>query len=148
MGFKPLRDLAAEKGVNIRSLQTHVKNHQDELDGHVLRYGPPRGTFVDEFAEEFLSGLLVGHPIATADPGLIAENERLKGEVADLQKRVIQLQDEKADLMERAITAEASKALMETTAATQGEQLQQLQEQVERLKSRSLWERITRRYED
>ena len=144
MGYKSLKDLAREKGVNIRSLQNHVKKHEGELEGHIIRYGPPRGTFVDEDGEAFLSGLLVGHPIAMTDQSLIAENERLKDEIVDLQKKLIQLQDEKAGLLERAITAEASKALMETTAATQGEQLQQLQAQLDKLKSRSIWQRLVR----
>lgn len=148
MGYKALRDLATEKGINIRSLQNHIKNHEDELEGHLIRYGPPRGTFVDEYAEEFLSGLLVGHPLVLTDQNLVAENERLRNELDELQKRVIQLQDEKAGLLERAITAEASKALMETNAATQEEQIQHLREQVEKLRSRSLWQRIIRFGED
>lgn len=155
MGYKALRDLALEKGVHIRSLQTHVKNHESELEGHIIRYGPPRGTYVDEYAEEFISGLLVGHPIATADPSLIAENERLKDEIVDLQKKLIQLQDEKAGLLERALEAENRRELVETTVTAAEEKILRLESDVRelteanrKLKSRSLWQRIIRFGED
>lgn len=151
MGYKALRDLALEKGVHIRSLQTHVKNHESELEGHIIRYGPPRGTYVDEYAEEFISGLLVGHPVMLTDQNIVAENERLRKELDELQKRVIQLQDEKAGLLERALEAENRRELVETTVTAAEEKILRLESDVReltetnrRLKNRSLWQRILR----
>ena len=144
METKALRDFATEQGITLRALQKHVKKHENELDGHIIRYGPPKGTYLDEYAQEYLSGLLVGHPLAVLDDNLSQELERVRIELEAAQKRIIELQDEKADLLERAIKAEATKALAETTTRDQAARIDDLESQLNRLKNRSLWQRVTR----
>ena len=122
METKALRDFATEQGITLRALQKHVKKHENELDGHIIRYGPPKGTYLDEYAQEYLSGLLVGHPLAVLE----------------------ELQDEKADLLERAIKAEAAKALTETNTRDQAARIEALEGELDGLKKRTLWQRITR----
>lgn len=158
MGYKSLRDFAAEKAVSMRAIQKHVSNHESELQGHIVRYGAPRGTYLDDYAQDYINDLLVGHPIASADQTILAENERLKSELDELKTRMIQIQDEKAGLLERALEAEKIRALAEATAQEQERQLSSLQEEIreardraekaeaetQALKRRSLWQRITR----
>ena len=144
METKALRDFATEQGITLRALQKHVKKHENELDGHIIRYGPPKGTYLDEYAQEYLSGLLVGHPLAVLDDNLSQELERVRIELEAAQKRIIELQDEKADLLERAIKAEATKALAETTTRDQAARIEALEGEIDGLKKRTLWQRITR----
>lgn len=144
METKALRDFATEQGITLRALQKHVKKHENELDGHIIRYGPPKGTYLDEYAQEYLSGLLVGHPLAVLDDNLSQELERVRIELEAAQKRIIELQDEKADLLERAIKAEAAKALTETNTRDQAARIEALEGELDGLKKRTLWQRITR----
>ena len=144
METKALRDFATEQGITLRALQKHVKKHENELDGHIIRYGPPKGTYLDEYAQEYLSGLLVGHPLAVLDDNLSQELERIRIELEAAQKRIIELQDEKADLLERAIKAEAAKALTETNTRDQAARIEALEGEIDGLKKRTLWQRITR----
>ena len=144
METKALRDFATEQGITLRALQKHVKKHENELDGHIIRYGPPKGTYLDEYAQEYLSGLLVGHPLAVLDDNLSQELERVRIELEAAQKRIIELQDEKADLLERAIEAEAAKALTETNTRDQAARIEALEGEIDGLKKRTLWQRITR----
>ena len=144
METKALRDFATEQGITLRALQKHVKKHENELDGHIIRYGPPKGTYLDEYAQEYLSGLLVGHPLAVLDDNLSQELERVRIELEAAQKRIIELQDEKANLLERAIKAEAAKALTETNTRDQAARLEALEGELDGLKKRTLWQRITR----
>ena len=144
METKALRDFATEQGITLRALQKHVKKHENELDGHIIRYGPPKGTYLDEYAQEYLSGLLVGHPLAVLDDNLSQELERVRIELEAAQKRIIELQDEKADLLERAIKAEAAKALTETNTRDQAARIEALEGTIEALKKRTLWQRIRR----
>ena len=99
---------------------------------------------VDEYAQEYLSGLLVGHPLAVLDDNLSQELERVRIELEAAQKRIIELQDEKADLLERAIKAEAAKALTETNTRDQAARIEALEGEIDGLKKRTLWQRITR----
>ena len=144
METKALRDFATEQGITLRALQKHVKKHENELDGHIIRYGPPKGTYLDEYAQEYLSGLLVGHPLAVLDDNLSQELARVRIELEAAQKRIIELQDEKAELLERAIKAEAAKALTETNTRDQAARIEALEGTIEALKKRTLWQRIRR----
>ena len=176
MEYKSLKQFAMERNITIRSLQKHIKNHEEELAGHVIRYGPPRGTFIDGEAEDFLSGLLIGHPLAVVDTSTIEENKRLKNELDELKGKVISLMEERDQLKEiasaaekKAIEAENKLALSELTATHTEEKVHQLEDEVQnlrtnlstvteraeqaedsiqKLKSRSWWQRLRRIGED
>lgn len=154
MELKSLRDFAEEKNITLRAVQKHLRNHQGELDGHIVRYGPPRGSFLDEYAQEYISGLLVGNPVAVMDNALQEEVERLQAELAEANKKIVALLEEKNALTERALQAESVKALAEATTHSQERTIQDLEtrlteaeETTRKLKGRSLWERITRKWE-
>ena len=151
MGTKSLRDFAEENGVTLRAIQKHIKKYESELKDHMVRYGPPRGTYIDDVAQEIIAAHLVKDPIAVMDTTLAEEVERLRGELEEANKRIIALLEEKASLAEKVITAEATKAIAETTARDQAAKVQELEgklteaeDETKKLKGRSLWQRIIR----
>lgn len=162
MQLKSLRDFADEKKVSMRSLQKHIKNHESDLEGHIVRYGPPRGTFIDEYAQEYISSHLVGYSVEVVDTALQEEAERLRAELEAANKRIISLLDERIALTERALQAENTRELAEATRQAQDERIQELEgklseateralqaeETAQKLKGRTLWQRIRRWGED
>ena len=48
-----LRDFAEINRISERTVQVHIKNNQEELEGHIDRRGK-QGTWLDEFAVNFL----------------------------------------------------------------------------------------------
>ena len=154
MEYKSLRDFAIEKNVTVRTLQRHIKKHESDLEKHIIRRGPPVGTSIDEYAQEYLSGLIVGHPLAIQDATLTAKVAELETEIHSLQAMIIALQNERNELTQRALTAESKKELADAAMDTLKAQLEHetnradtAEEIADKLKNRSLWERITRRYE-
>ena len=165
MTTKRLGDFANEHGVTIRIVQRHVKNHEKELEGHVIRYGPPKGTYIDSYAEQFLSDLMIEKPLAVLDSALESENALLKSELEAANKKIIALMEAQTALVERALKAEATQAMLEASKEEQERRneeaerkVQQLQQDLETekeradtaeettkmLKGRSLWQRLTR----
>lgn len=151
MELKSLRDFAEEKKITMRAVQKHVKNHESELEGHIIRYGPPRGTFIDEYAQEYISSLLVGHQVEVLNTALEDEVERLRSELEAANQRIIALLEERTALTERALQAEATKALAEATQQEQEQRAREAEERaaaaeeaIQKLKGRTLWQRIRR----
>ena len=165
MKTKSLRTFAEEHGVTIRDVQRHVKKHEKELEGHIKRYGAPKGTYIDSYAEEFISELMIDKPIAVLDPTLSNENDRLKTELEAANKKIIALMEAQNALVERAMKAEAAQAMLEAAkeeqdkrAAEMESSLKQLEEAftaekeradaaeetTKKLKGRNLWQRLTR----
>ena len=140
--MKSLKQFADEHGITLRAAQRHIQRHEDELDGHVVRYGPPRGTFVDDFAIEFLSGLIAGPPMTFVSA--TQEANELRAELEEANKKILALLEDKVELTQRALQAEGTLALSEASVATKEEQIQQLMDQVDKLKGRTLWQRIMR----
>lgn len=94
---------------------------------------------------------LVGSPIAVMDNTLTEENERLRAELEQAKQKIIDLLEERTTLTERALQAETVKALAEATSQEQEQKVQDLEaklaeaeETVQKLKGRSLWQRIRR----
>lgn len=151
MGMMSLRDFAASNGVTIRAVQKHVAKYAEDLEGHITRYGPPRGTYIDEEAQKILSAHLIGDPVAVMDNELTKENERLRSELEAANQRIIALLEERTALTERALQAEATKALAEATQQEQEQRAMEAEERaataeeaIQKLKGRTLWQRIRR----
>ena len=149
MEMKSLKQFADEHGITLRAAQRHIQKHEDELEGHIVRHGPPRGTFIDEFAIEYLSGLIVGPPVTFVSA--TQEASELRDELEESQKKILALTEklaalleDKATLTERALQAEGTLALSEASVATKEATIQDLRNQVDKLKGRTLWQRITR----
>ena len=151
MGTKKLKEFAEECHISFRDAQRYVQRHEEALAGHIERYGAPRGTYLDEYAQEYLLDKLAVRKIEVLDTRQAEEIARLQMELEEAQKKILTLTEklaavleDKADLTQRALQAENTLALSEATVATKDDQLQQLQDQVSKLKSRTLWQRITR----
>ena len=154
MKTKSARAFAEENGVTLRAVQAHMKKYAAELEGHIVRYGAPRGTYLDETAQEIIAAHLVKDPVAVMDTALTEEVERLRAELDEARRQTIALLEEKAALSERALKAETAQALAEATQEDQERRIQEAEERaaaaeetIRALKNRSLWQRITRRGE-
>ena len=151
MGSMSLRDFAEANGVTLRAMQKHVQKYESELKDHMVRYGPPRGTYIDDVAQEIIAAHLVKDPIAVMDTTLSEEVERLRKELEEANQKIIALLEERTELTERAVKAEATKALAETTARDQAAKVQELEGKLseaeahaKKLQGRTLWQRIIR----
>ena len=105
MEFAPikLQEFAKQNGVTDRAIQRHIKKHEKELQGHVIRKGP-NGTWMDEFAQMYVKNLLREHPIVVSEvseqvSNLEAENKMLLMALNDAKDMVIALKDEKTELL-------------------------------------------------
>lgn len=78
-----LQDFAAQQGVTDRAIQKHLKNHEEALQGHFERKGP-NGTWLDDYACEFIRSKMVQQPLVMADSSLVQKVADLEREKADL----------------------------------------------------------------
>lgn len=85
-----LQDFAKEKGVTDRTIYRHLKNHEKELKKHFSRKGK-QGTWLDEYACDFISNLLntnsIGSPTATK---IMEELDKLKSDKITLLEEIKQ----------------------------------------------------------
>lgn len=87
-----LKDFATECGKSERQIQKHLKNHEEELEGHFERKGP-NGTWLDDYAQDYIRKLLVGPPpTVISDARLVQENLELQETVAS-QAAIIEEKD-------------------------------------------------------
>lgn len=84
-----LQEFAKMQGVTDRAVQKHLKKHEKALEGHFQRLGP-NGTYLDDFACEFIRERMLKAPIVISEAS--EENEALRREIDSLQKDIIALQ--------------------------------------------------------
>ena len=85
--MKKLQEFARECGVTDRAIQKHLKNHENELKGHFLRKGK-NGTWLDEFAQEYIRQRMTIKAVAVADNEMINEIEELRNKVKELEDKI------------------------------------------------------------
>ena len=78
-----LQDFAKECGVTDRAIQKHIQKHEEALEGHFERRGV-NGTWLDDYAQEYIRSLMVQSPPA------VVTDSRLARENEDLQKQLTQ----------------------------------------------------------
>lgn len=76
-----LQDFAKQCGITDRQLQRHLKNHENDLKGHFERKGP-NGTWLDDFACDYLKTFMKQQPIVVSDNVEEVEKWRKKYEEA------------------------------------------------------------------
>ena len=81
-----LQDFANQCGVTDRAIQKHLKNHEKELEGHFSRRGP-NGTWLDEYAQDYIRQFMKIAPIVINDKSLVDENADLKNTLEDLRRK-------------------------------------------------------------
>lgn len=85
-----LQDFAALKGVTDKAIYKHLQKHSAELSGHIEKRGK-NGTWLDDFAQEFISGLMISTPPAIIEKHPDQEElERLREQNEKLQDRLEQ----------------------------------------------------------
>ena len=166
-----LRDFAELHRISERTVQVHIKDNWDELDGHVARRGK-QGTRLDEFAVNYLldriqlptkDEVLMPTPreaallmeIAEANKKL-ADAERRAGENAEAAGKVLYLESAKAAQDEQIATLAAEKGAAEEKARTASDAAQKAQDELatvraeldaerkknQELENRSRWQRF------
>ena len=126
--MKKLQDFATECGVTDRAIQKHLKKHEAELIGHFERKGP-NGTWLDEYAQEYIRGLMIQQPIVLQDN--VAEVQELRLRLTEKQDKIENLQDRIIDLQGQLQTAQlqtAQIALLEADIERRNKDLAQAQQ--------------------
>ena len=114
-----LQDFAHQKGVTDRTVQKHLKKHEKELKDHFQRKGP-NGTWIDDFACEFLSDLMKTNAVAVSDVALLEKNKELEKEnqalmrkVQEYAEKIAVLYEERAENAQKIALAEVNQLLLE-----------------------------------
>lgn len=109
-----LQDFAREKGVTDRAIQKHIQNHLPELLDHIERRGP-KGTWLDEYAQEFISNLMYETPTAILDTELVRKyselEDKYRGALEELSS-ARGLLSEIEDIRARLAASEAAQELL------------------------------------
>ena len=103
-----IHDFAMQKGVTPNAIYKHIRNYKEQLQGHISKQGKS-GTFLDEYAQEYISKLMIVNPVVISGSGIRDLNEKYLKVVEELNqanKRIIELLDIKTD---QAILLESQK---------------------------------------
>ena len=127
-----LQDFAKQQGVTDRQIQRHLKKHEEALIGHFERKGP-NGTWLDEFAQDYIRDLMKQQPLVVSDVSeeiarLKTENERLKDALLTAKDRIIDLQELNSSLAVSAAKIE----LLEAETANKDQLLSETKEMAQK----------------
>lgn len=140
-----LKDFAATHNKKTDTLRKYISRHQDEFSGHTKQ--GKKGLEIDEVAQQLLESSFPPPVEVVAAP-----DAELQKKIMQLQDLVIQLQAHQATLQEKATLADSLQLLLEDRNAQLDELKAELKEEraatqaanekVEELLRRTLWERI------
>lgn len=97
-----VKDFAISKGVTDKAIYKHLQKHKEELAGHVEKRGK-NGTWLDDYACEYISNLMISNPIVISEGSDREEIERLRKKVEDLQEKLIDSNEKGRSLAEKMI---------------------------------------------
>lgn len=131
-------EFAQERQVSPGAVYAYMRKHKQELDGHLIREG--RNVNLDDWAIDFLSK---SYPLPAPIPVAVDYESREKytqalEEISRLQKRIIELEQEQAKAKATALLLAEKSSELEA----EREKVTELTTEAERLRSRSLWQRI------
>lgn len=132
-----VQDFAHSKGVTDKAIYKHINKHKEELGEHIHKQGK-NGTWLDEYACEYISNLMISNPIVVGESQQQQEIERLKAENSQLKNKVIDLQDRMLIMSEQLQLSSSAQLLLED----RNKQLDELKAENERLKNQSWWQRL------
>lgn len=135
-----LQDFARQQAVSDRTIQKHLKKHEKELEGHFERKGP-NGTWLDEYAQDYIRQHLLQQPVAVYDAAASAlsdENKRLQQELTKAYERIANASEYQLALVQelaeqKLLAAKAESA--EEKAATAEQEAKQAKEEIESLRA-------------
>lgn len=90
-------DFARECGVSDRAIYKHLQKHETELAGHLDKQGN-NGTWLDEYAQNFVRGLMLRQPVTVIQDNeefrmLREENMELRQQLQQSTTQILKLQD-------------------------------------------------------
>lgn len=153
-----VKDFAAQQGVSPAMIYKHLKNHQADLEGLVIK--KPKQTLLTDEAQEYLRGIMLDRTVLSVTDAAQAKRiAELEAENKDLLKQLAEARGALADALtnlgeQKALAATAQAVERERDAAqAQVAQLSQqheadqaelhtVQQEVDRLRGRSLLQRI------
>lgn len=160
-----VKDFAAQQGVSAAIIYKHLKTHQADLEGLIIK--KPKQTLLTDEAQEYLKSIMMDRTVISVSDAaqakriieLEAENKQLLQQLADARGALASALGELGE--QKALAATAQAAERERDYAQQQVQELQLQrddartqlqkaetatdhakQEIERLRNRSLWQRI------
>lgn len=160
-----VKDFAAQQGVSTAIVYKHLKNHQAELEGLVIK--KPKQTLLTDEAQEYLKNIMLDRTVLSVTDAaqakriseLEAENKELLRQLAEARGALASAMGELGEQKAIAATAQAVErerdyALLQVQelqlqrddarAAAQKAEIvgERMKKEIERLYTRSLWQRI------
>ncbi|MGM9963361.1 MAG: hypothetical protein ACI319_10035 [Holdemanella porci] len=132
-----VQDFAHSKGVTDKAIYKHINRHREELGDHIQKQGK-NGTWLDDYACEFISGLMISNPIVVGDSHQQAEIGKLKIRNEELMNQLLAAQQTIINLQGSMIELEVAKKQIEY----KNDELNRAKEEIDRLKTRNFWGRI------
>jgi chromosome segregation ATPase len=122
-----ISELARQLGVSDRTIYKHLQKVEQDLEGHIQRHGV-KGTWLDDTAQAAIKSRVVPAlpPMVVSDSALASENEKLKAELIDLQRKVIEMQETAAQQREQLALATANQKLLQAAQQDLEEKEKQL----------------------
>ena len=133
-----IAEFAEERQVSPSAVYAHIRKNREKFNGHITKKG--RNAFLDDYAIELLSK---PYPVPAPIPVAVDYDSREKytqalEEISRLQKRIIELEQEQAKAKATALLLAEKSSELEA----EREKVTELTTEAERLRSRSLWQRI------
>jgi transcriptional regulator of acetoin/glycerol metabolism len=125
-------ELARQLGVSDRTIYKHLQRVEQDLEGHIQRHGV-KGTWLDDTAQAAIKSRVVPAlpPVVVSDSALASENEQLKAELINLQRKVIEMQETAVQQREQLALATAQQQLLQAAQQAAAEKEAQLQVETE-----------------
>lgn len=99
-----LQDFAHSRGVTDKAVYKHLNKHKEELQEHIEKRGK-NGTWLDDYACDFISNLMISNPVVIGDSQQQQEIDQLKKKNEELidklliaQEMIINMKDEMTNL--------------------------------------------------
>lgn len=133
-----ITEFAKERQVNPTVVNNYIHSHKEELSGHMEKKG--KYVFLDDWAIEFLGKR---YPVPAPVPVIVDTESREKylqalEEISQLKDRIIELEADKAKAQATALLLAEKSSELEA----ERQKVTELTTEAERLRSRSLWQRI------
>lgn len=138
-------DYARDHGVSVQAVYKLMRNHSDDLKGHISKKGR-NGTYLDDAAVKILESYMLERvAVVVSDNALERKLAEQNIKIIDLMTRIVELQDEL--LAERSLNAkipELESSLEDREAQNKDlqEQIVKQQAEIDDLRSASLIRRI------
>lgn len=87
-----LQDFAHSRGVTDKAVYKHLNKHKEELQEHIEKRGK-NGTWLDDYACDFISNLMISNPVVLGDSQQQQEIDQLKKKNEELMDKLLMAQE-------------------------------------------------------